>query len=185
MKMPSLSAVFAYALVAALLAGTVLRLWLSGRQIQAVKANRDRVPAAFADRIAAADHQKAADYTVATVRLGRRSVILDTLVTLGLTVAGAIGAIDLLWQRSGWASPWRGAMVIFTVVCLTALIDLPFSIWRTFGIEARFGFNRTTPKLFIADLAKGCLIGLVLGGPIVLAALTLMDRAGQLWWLWA
>jgi len=185
MKMPSLDDLSAYSLVIALLAGTALRLWLAGRQIAAVKANRGRVPAAFADRIAAADHQKAADYTLATVRLGRRSVILDTLVTLALTVAGAIGAIDLLWQRSGWALPWRGAMVVLTVVCLTAVIDLPFSIWRTFRLEARFGFNRTTPKLFITDLAKSCLLALVLGGPIVLAALTLMDRAGPLWWLWA
>jgi STE24 endopeptidase len=182
MKMPS---IFAWSLIIALLAGTALRLWLAGRQIKTVQANRSRVPPAFADRIAAADHQKAADYTVASVRLGRRAVVLDTLVTLALTVAGAIGAIDLLWQRSAWALPWRGAMVVLTVVCLTAVIDLPFSIWRTFKLEARFGFNRITPGLFVADLAKSSLLALVLGGPVVLAALTLMDRAGQLWWLWA
>jgi STE24 endopeptidase len=185
MKIPSLDALFAYAFVIALLAGTGVRLWLAGRQIGAVQANRSQVPAAFADRIPAADHQKAADYTVATVRLGRQSIILDTLVTLALTVAGAIGGIDLFWQRSGWALPWRGALVVLTVVCLTAVIDLPFSIWRTFRIEARFGFNRTTPALFVADLAKSCLLALVLGGPVVLAALTLMDRAGPLWWLWS
>src|SRR3977135_2099644 len=107
MKMPSLDSLFAYALVIALLAGMGLRLWLAGRQIETVKANRGRVPAAFADRIAAADHEKAADYTVASVRLGRRSLILDTLVTLALTVAGAIGSIDLLWQHSRWAPPAR------------------------------------------------------------------------------
>jgi len=185
MNMPSSDLIFVCSFGFALLTGTLVRLWLAGRQIETVKANRDRVPPAFADRIAAADHQKAADYTVATVRLGRRAVIIDTLVTLALTVGGAIGAIDLLWQHSGWALPWRGAMVVLTVVCLTAVIDLPFSIWRTFRIEARFGFNRTTPGLFIADLAKSCLLALVLGGPLVLAALTLMDRAGRLWWLGA
>src|SRR5882724_9956380 len=185
MNMPSISTVFAYSLLITLVAGTALRLWLAGRQIAAVKANRQRVPPAFADRIAIADHQKAADYTVATIRLGRRAVVLDTLVTLALTVGGAIGAIDLFWQRTGWALPWRGTMVVLTVVCLTAVIDLPFSIWRTFRIEARFGFNRTTPRLFVADLAKSCLLALLLGGPVVLGALTLMDRAGQLWWLWA
>jgi STE24 endopeptidase len=185
MNMPSLEHVFAYSLVLALVAGTALRLWLAGRQISAVRANRGRVPPAFADRISAADHQKAADYTVATVKFGRQTVILDTIVTLALTVAGAIGGIDLLWQRSGWALPWRGALVVLTVVCLTGLIDLPFSVWRTFRIEARFGFNRTSPRLFVTDLAKSCLLALLLGGPIVLAALTLMDRAGRLWWLWA
>jgi STE24 endopeptidase len=185
MNMPPMNAVFAYSLVITLVAGTAVRLWLAGRQIAAVKDNRERVPSAFADRIAIADHQKAADYTVATIRLGRRAVVLDTLVTLAATVGGAIGAIDLLWQRSAWALPWRGTMVVLTVICLTAVIDLPFSIWRTFRIEARFGFNRTTPGLFVADLAKSCLLALLLGGPVVLGALTLMDRAGQLWWLWA
>ena len=143
------------------------------------------MPPAFAESIPLPDHQKAADYTVATVTLGRRSVILDAFVTLALTIGGGIGWIDLLGQRSGWANPWRGALVVLIVVCVTAVIDLPFSIWRTFGIEARFGFNRMTMGLFIADLAKSCLLGLLLGGPVVLGVLTLMDRAGGLWWLWA
>src|SRR5262249_22664063 len=123
--------------------------------------------------------------TLTTVRFGRLGIIVHALLTLALTVGGAIGALDLLWQRTGWAMPWRGALVVLTVVCLTAVIDLPFSIWRTFHIEARFGFNRTTPRLFMVDLAKSCLLTLLLGGPVVLAALTLMDRAGRQWWLWA
>jgi len=185
MHIPSVSLVFAGAFVAAVVVGTALRLWLSGRQIAAVKTNANRVPEAFVNRVPLADHQKAADYTVATVRFGRRSLVVDIVITLALTVGGAIGAIDLLWQRTGWGQPWRGALVILTVVCLTGLIDLPFSIWRTFKLEARFGFNRTTAKLFIMDLAKSALLGLLLGGPIVLGALTLMDHAGRLWWLWA
>jgi STE24 endopeptidase len=143
------------------------------------------VPRAFATRISLDDHQKAADYTLATVRFGRLSVLLEAVVTLALTVGGAIGILDLLWQRTGWAPLWRGALVILTVTCLTALLDLPFSIWRTFRIEAQFGFNRMTPWLFVTDLLKSCLIGLLLGGPILLAALLLMDHAGRLWWLWA
>lgn len=182
--MPSIDHVFAGSLVVAVVAGTALRLWLAARQIAAVRAARDRVPDAFADRVSLADHRKAADYTVATIRLGRQSALIDTAVVLALTIAGAIGAIDLLWERSGWSNPWRGSLVVLTVVCLTALIDLPFSIWRTFKIEARFGFNRTTPGLFMADLAKSTALALLIGGPVVLAALTLMDRAGQLWWLW-
>jgi STE24 endopeptidase len=185
MDIASLSTLFAGAFVAAAVAGSALRLWLSGRQIRAVAAHRDEVPQAFASRITLADHQKAADYTVASVRFARLALVVDLVVGLGLTVGGIIGAIDLLWQRTGWPLPWRGALVVLSVVCLTGLIDLPFSIWRTFRLEARFGFNRTTPKLFLADLAKSSLLALLLGGPVVLGALTLMEHAGRLWWLWA
>jgi STE24 endopeptidase len=186
MHTPLLSEAIAICLVAAVTAGTALRLWLSGRQMAAVRAHRERVPAEFADRVSLADHHKAADYTLATLRFGRKSLLLDALVTLAFTVGGLIGSIDLLWGSSS-AQPgiWRGALVIATVVILGGLIDLPFSIWRTFRIEARFGFNRTTPALFVSDLAKSCLLGLLIGGPVVLGVLTLMDRAGPLWWLWA
>jgi STE24 endopeptidase len=185
MNMPSLSYVFSAAFVAAVVAGTALRSWLTGRQLAAVRSGRDRVPHAFADRVSLEDHQKAADYTVATVRFGRQSVVIDALITLALTVGGVIGGIDLLWRETGWSSLWTGAMVVVSVVILTGVIDLPFSIWRTFKIEALFGFNRTTPAVFVTDLAKSCLLALLIGGPVLLAALSLMDRAGQLWWLYA
>jgi STE24 endopeptidase len=185
MNIPPLSLVLAGAFVAAIAVGTALRLWLAGRQIASVEANRGQVPTDFAGRISLADHQKAADYTLASVRFGRLSVLIDAVITLALTVGGAIGILDLLWQQTGWTALWRGALVILTVTVLTGLIDLPLSIWRTFRIETRFGFNRTTPRLFVTDLLKSCLLALLLGGPVVLAALTLMDHAGHLWWLWA
>ena len=185
MNISLLSLVIAGAFIAAVLVGTGLRLWLAARQIRAVVAHRQEVPQAFASRIALADHQKAADYTVASVKASRLSLLLDLVVTLALTVGGVLGGLDALWERSGLSSPWRGALVVLTVVTLAALIDLPFSIWRTFKLEARFGFNRTTPRLFAGDLAKSGLLALLLGGPVVLGALTLMDHAGRFWWLWA
>ena len=183
--MPSLIHACAASFMTVVGLATLVRLWLAHRQIAAVGAHRDRVPAAFAASISLADHRKAADYTVATIKFGRAAAVLEALVTLCLSVGGGIGAIDLVWQHSGWPEPWRGAMVVLSVVCLTALIDLPLAIYRTFRIEARFGFNRTTPRLFVADLARNCLLAVVLGGPVVLGALALMDRAGPLWWLWA
>jgi STE24 endopeptidase len=177
---------------AALILGTGVRMWLSSRQLAAVRAHRDRVPAAFTDRVSLADHQKAADYTIASINFGRRSVIVDALVTLALTVGGVIGGIDRMWQHSMGAAKglwnadlWTGALVILSVIILTGVIDLPFSLWRTFRIEARFGFNRMTAALFAADLAKSCVLGLLIGGPVVMAAMALMDRAGTYWWLYA
>ncbi|MBS0416579.1 MAG: M48 family metallopeptidase [Proteobacteria bacterium] len=180
-----LTALCAGIFVVTLLAGTVLRLWLTSRQLAAVTGHRDRVPAEFTDRVSLAEHQKAADYTVATLRFGRKSLVVDVLVTLALTVGGVIGMIDTLWQRSMGPGLLTGALVILSVVLLTGIIDLPFSLWRTFRIEANFGFNRMTAALFLADLAKSCLLGVLIGGPVVLAAMTLMERAGRFWWLYA
>jgi STE24 endopeptidase len=113
------------------------------------------------------------------------SLAVDTAVTLALTVGGGLAAIDALWARAGWSALWTGAAVILTVAGLTALLDLPASLWRTFRLEARFGFNRMTPRLFVTDLAKSTALTLLIGGPVVLGALLLMDRAGHFWWLWA
>jgi STE24 endopeptidase len=107
------------------------------------------------------------------------------VVTLALTVGGGIAAIDALWRHTRWTQPWLGAAVVATVFLVTGAIHLPLSIWSTFKIEARFGFNRTTPALFIADLAKSLLLAALIGGPLLLATLALMEKAGQLWWVWA
>jgi STE24 endopeptidase len=169
----------------ALGAGTLIELWLSGRQMGAVIQHRDRVPAPFADSVSAQDHRKAADYTIAKARLGRCGTIVDAALVLALTVGGGIAAIDALWRHSPLAQPWLGLAVIATVALLMQVVNLPFSLWRTFRLEARFGFNRITPALYLADLAKGLALSVLLGGPLVLATLVLMERAGRLWWLWA
>ena len=171
--------------IAAVLISTALELWLSQRQISAVATHRNRVPEPFADAVSAEEHAKAADYTIAKARFGRVAEIMNAVITLALTVGGGIAAIDALWRRSGWSQPWLGLAVIGSVFLLTGVINLPLSVWSTFKLEARFGFNRTTPALFVADLAKSLFLGVLLGGPLILATLALMERAGQLWWVWA
>jgi STE24 endopeptidase len=178
--MPPLTALF----LVAVLAGTLTRLWLSTRQIAAVTRHRGRVPEPFAQVISQADHHKAADYSVARSRLGRIDTVLDVLVLLGLTLGGGIAAIDRLSRLLVVTEPWHGAVVILLVMLGVSLIGLPLSLWSTFGLEARFGFNRTTPRLYLADRLKGLLLGLVIGAPLLLAALELMRRAGALWWLY-
>jgi STE24 endopeptidase len=171
--------------IAAVMTSTAVELWLSERQIRAVARHRDHVPEPFVDRVSADEHRKAADYTIAKARFGRIALIVDAVVTLALTVGGGIAVIDALWRRTGWTQPWLGAAVIATVVCVIGAINLPLSLWRTFGLEARFGFNRTTVALFLADLGKSLLLAAVLGAPLLLATLTLMERAGRWWWVWA
>ncbi len=168
-----------------LVASTATRSWLNQRQVAAVLRNRAEVPEAFRAQIDLASHQKAADYTVASAQVSRWDTLLDAAVALLLTLGGGLSAIDGWWQTLHLPAVWHGTAVVLSTFLLVSLIGLPLSIWRTFGVEARFGFNRTTIGLFVADLFKGLALGLVLGGPLVFVILFLMQRAGTLWWLYA
>ena len=168
-----------------LVAGTLVRSWLNQRQIVAVQRHRERVPEPFANQIELEAHQKAADYTTALGQLARWDNLLDAAIALLLTIGGGIAGIDTLWRTLGWSATWHGTAVVLSTLLLISALNLPLSLYRTFGIEARFGFNRTTFGLFVADLLKGLLVSLALGGPLVFVVLWLMQRAGTLWWLYA
>jgi STE24 endopeptidase len=176
---------FAGLFVLLLVASTLTRSWLNQRQVAAVLRHRAEVPEAFRAQIDLAAHQKAADYTVASAQIGRWDNLLDAALALLLTLGGGLNAIDSAWQAAHLPAVWHGTVVVLSSFLLVSLIGLPLSLWRTFGVEARFGFNRMTVGLFVADLFKGLLLGLVLGGPLVFVILWLMQRAGSLWWLYA
>jgi STE24 endopeptidase len=177
--------VFTSIFLAALAAATVTRLWLAQRQIRHVRAHRAAVPALFAGSIPLAAHQKAADYTVAKARLGIVDTLLDAVILLALTLGGVLQWLSNLWLRAFPAeSLWHGAALILTVLLLRGLLGLPLSLYRTFVIEERFGFNRMTGKLFFTDLLKGLAVATVLGVPLLLVVLWLMLAAGPLWWLY-
>ena len=176
---------FAGLFVLLLAASTLTRSWLNQRQVAAVLRHRDEVPGAFRAQIDLASHQKAADYTVASARVSRWDTLLDAAVALLLTLGGGLSAIDRAWQAAHLPAVWHGTAVVLSTFLLVSLIGLPLSIWRTFGVEARFGFNRTTVALFVADLFKGLLLGLALGGPLLFVILFLMQRSGALWWVYA
>jgi STE24 endopeptidase len=171
--------------VAALAAETVLRLWLTSRQIAAVGMHRDRVPELFSGRIAPAEQRRAADYTVARARVTRWATAFEALIKLALTLGGGLAAMQALAGRAHWPEPWQGALLVLCALCFLQLVGLPFAVWRTFGVEARFGFNRITPGLFALDMLKQWLLGFAIGAPLVLVTLALMERAGAWWWLWA
>jgi STE24 endopeptidase len=173
------------AFVFLILAGVAIELWLARRQEATVARLRAEVPPPFAASITGAEHAKAADYTIAKVRFGRVGTVVDAALTLALTVGGGIAAFDAVWRHTRLAQPWLGVAVIGSCVLVIQLISLPLSVWRTFGLEARYGFNRTTPMLFIADLGKGLALAILLGGPLLVATLVLMERAGRWWWIWA
>ncbi len=164
---------------------TVLKLWLARRHAAHVIANRDRVPQQFAEKIPLESHQKAADYTYAKVNLNSLGIVLDVIVLLAFTLGGGINWLDGFWQARFGDGLVSGVALIASVVVIGGLIDLPFSLYRTFNLEARFGFNKMTLKLFFVDLLKQTLLGAAIGVPIILAALWMMDRLGAHWWLYA
>ncbi len=166
-------------------ASLCVRLYLAARQLRAARAHRERVPAPFAAVIDVTAQRKATDYTVARIRLGALETLIETLWVLCLTLGGGIAAIDAWWRLTGWQQLWSGAATVASVLLLGALVSLPFSLWSTFRIETAFGFNRTTPLLFVTDRLKGLLLAIVLGLPLLLGVLWLMQHAGRAWWLLA
>jgi len=178
--MNTFSWIFIFALAAAML----VKLWLAQRQISAVSNNRDRVPDAFADTIPLDAHQKAANYTLANTRLGRLELVWGYLLLLGWTLGGGLQWLSALWQGFDWSPVPTGVALMVSAFMLMAVLDLPFSLYHTFILEERFGFNKTTVRIWLADMLKQTLLMLVLGVPLAWAALWLMQESGQLWWLW-
>jgi len=177
---------FTWLFVAVLAAASATRLWLSLRQIRHVRAHRGAVPGMFAESIPLAAHQKAADYTVAKARLGVIDTVLDALILLALTLGGGLQWLSSLWERVfPLDSLWHGTALILSVFLAKGVLGLPLDLYRIFVIEERFGFNRLTLKLYATDLVKHLLVGAVLGIPLLLVMLWLMQAAGPLWWLYA
>lgn len=164
---------------------TASRLWLGRRQARNVIRHRDQVPPAFSDTISLADHHKAADYTVARVRVGQVDTLLDTAMLLLFTLGGGIAWLDSVWRAAALSPLLHGVIVIVSLLLLTGIVDLPLSIYSTFRVEARFGFNKITPRLFIADLLRNFFVSLLLGVPLISALLLFMQRSGSVWWIWA
>jgi STE24 endopeptidase len=177
------AASFTLAFIVALSLTLALRLWLAARQIGHVHAHREQTPAAFASRIDAASHRKAADYTVAKQRLGMLETAVDAGVLLLLTLGGVLAWMFRATESIAVPAIVRDVVLLVAVALVGGVSALPFSWWRTFRIEERFGFNRTTLATWLSDLAKGVAVGAVLGLPLAFLVLWLMKSAGAYWWL--
>ena len=194
-SLPALSApVVTLVFAALLIASLLVKFWLASRQIRHVAQHRAQVPAAFAASVSLESHQKAADYTIAKLRLGLLSTALSTAILVGWTL---LGGLDLLntalrdaWQLTvQWPDPWQHLgyqlALVGAVSFIGALIELPLDLYHTFRLEQRYGFNRMTLGLWLRDAVVGTLLGVAIGGPLLALILWLMSAAGTLWWLWA
>ncbi len=169
-----------------LLLTATTRLWLAMRHIHYVRTHRDHVPVDFSTRIDLPAHQKAADYTCAKTRLNYPSILLQVILLLAFTLGGGLNALADFW--SGWLSDdsiAHGMALIISTVMLLNIAELPLNYYRTFVIEQKYGFNKMTPGMFITDLTKQFILGLLLGMPLLFGVLWLMEKMGENWWLYA
>jgi STE24 endopeptidase len=180
-----LSSAFSVLFVVFLLLTLGLRYWLARRHIRHVLRHRDAVPAEFAEKIPLSAHQKAADYTVAKTRFGLWAALWNTLVLTGFTLLGGLQALSTALLHATGPGMAHQILLIVAFALVSGALDLPFSYYRQFVLEEHFGFNKMTLGLWIADAIKGSLIGAVIGLPLLWVVLSLMDRTGALWWLYA
>jgi STE24 endopeptidase len=168
----------------ALLLSTGLQLWLNARQARHVHTNSGTVPQAFSDTVSLTEHQKAATYTLAKLRLGNWQIVISATALLAWTLLGGLNLLNLwLLDVIGIGMAQQLALLV-GVMLISGLVDLPMGWWVTFRLETRFGFNKTSLKLWLTDLAQGAALGLVLILPLAWAALSLMQATGAMWWLW-
>ncbi|HLU14943.1 MAG TPA: M48 family metallopeptidase [Burkholderiaceae bacterium] len=175
---------FTILFIAFLLTDLLLRQWLSMRQLRHVLQHRDQVPEQFSGRIGLQSHRRAADYTAARTRLSIAERFVEAAVLVAFTLLGGLQALDLQLGRMFEGEMLRQLMLIGSVLLIMGVIGLPFTVWRKFVIDERFGFNRMTPALFVADSIKTLFVVLLLGTPLAAAVLWIMGNTGTSWvWL--
>jgi STE24 endopeptidase len=178
------SLAFSVLFIVFVVATLLLRFWLASRHIRHILRHRSAVPAEFAEKITLASHQKAADYTVAKSKFGLIGLLFNVIVLLGFTLFGGLQALsNLVYHWTGAGMGYQlGLIAAFTIV--SGLLDLPFEYYSQFVLEEKFGFNKMSLRLFITDMIRSTLLGVALGLPLLWVVLSLMDKAGQLWWLY-
>jgi STE24 endopeptidase len=178
------TSLFTTLFVSALLLTTSLKLWLALRQIQHIKAHRAHVPGAFSEQIDLVSHQKAADYTSAKTRLSIFSTVFEMAMLLAFTLGGGIQSLGDWSLATFHNTMLQGVSVIVAVLVISSILEVPFELFSTFVVEARFGFNKMTLGLYLLDAIKGILLAVILGLPLLLGVLWLMEKMGPYWWLY-
>ena len=176
--------VFTYIFLFSLFAGIFVQWFLVQKQINSVRSNRDNVPEAFNDKISIEAHQKAADYTEAKVKTGLFELMIGSALLLLWTLAGGLQFLDNWLRTFGMSEIFTGTALILSVFAIMAILELPLSLFKIFKIEQSFGFNKMTPKIFFVDLLKNTIVGFLIGAPILLFVLWIMENSGTYWWVY-
>ena len=175
---------FTYIFLFSLFAGIFVQWFLVQKQINSVRSNRDSVPEAFNDKISLEAHQKAADYTEAKVKTGLFELIIGSTLLLLWTLAGGLQFLDNWLRTFGMSEILTGTALILSVFAIMTILELPLSLFKIFKIEQSFGFNKMTPKIFFVDLLKNTIVSFLVGAPLLLFVLWIMQNSGTYWWIY-
>jgi len=179
--MPLFSTIF----IIMVLLSAAIHFWLAVRQVNHVKQHRNKTPAAFAEKISLEEHQKAADYTIAKEKLSNIELLLGTVLIFIWTLGGGLELLDQFIRSYELNPIYAGVAFVLLMGFISSIIDTPIGLYNTFVLEEKFGFNRTTFKVWLVDLVKQTVLGLVIGIPLIMVILWLMSSAGEYWWLYA
>lgn len=162
-----------------------IQFWLSARQKSHVAAHREQVPQAFRDRVTLPAHQKAADYTIEKSKLGDIDSGVGMLFLLLLTLGGGISLVFEFWSTFELSTMMANLLAVASIFLFMTLVEIPFSLYQTFVIEDKYGFNKNTLPQFAKDQLISMSLTLGIGLPILALILWVMDSIGSLWWLYA
>ena len=149
-----------------------------------VQRQSEAVPPGFIDFIDLPTYQKSIEYTVAKTRFGLVSDFYDSMILAVVVLSGLLPWLYTSLSATFGFGIWGQALVLFLIAVILGLPGMPFEWWSTFRIEERFGFNKSTQKLWIVDKVKGFVLGFGIGYPLLALLIFLVTSAGDLWWIW-
>jgi STE24 endopeptidase len=161
------------------------QLWLAQLNQRHVRAHARKVPDSFKDFVDVPTYEKSVQYTLAKGRLAQIEVMYDLVVLLAVLFSGVLPWAFHFFTHVLGTSAWAMAAFLFAVGAALTLPGVPFEWHAQFHLEERFGFNTTTLKLWLLDRVKGLTLALVLGYPLLVLILKLVEWTGAHWWLWA
>jgi len=173
--------IFSYIIIFALLLNYLLD---TVAHILNLRALKDEPPPGLAGIYEPEGYRKSQAYTRSRTRFGFVTGSLDLILLLAFWFTGGFNLLDQLVRSWGFGVIPNGLLYTGIIVIAYEVITIPFSIYSTFVIEERFGFNRTTPHVFITDMLKALLITVLLGGLLLAGILALFEYAGNLAWLY-
>jgi len=178
--MTLLETVFVIALVAKLVA----ELTLDALNRSQVAKNSKSIPSALSGIMSEEKFAQANEYTLSKSKFGTIGLLLDAIVLALVILSGALPAAHEAWSGAMGTAGWSSALFLVLVMIVLSLPSLPLEFYEQFNIEERFGFNRSTKKLWAVDKLKGSVVGLVIGFPLLWLLMSLVGWMGEFWWIY-
>jgi len=176
---------FAIIALALILSRAFAELWLSRLNQWHVQAHADAVPPALREMVNEPTYHRSIDYTLAKSRFGEVVTLFDAVLLIGVLFSGVLPWAFGWFTTSFGTSVWAMAGFLFATGVALSIVTLPFGWYVQFKLEDRFGFNMTTLKTWVLDRLKGFLLAVLLGFPLLVLVLKLVEWTGPIWWIWA